>query len=502
MDESVRLIGRSDELRRARGRLAAAAHGDGAVVAVVAEAGMGKTALLEAAVAEARADGWTVLSARGAQLEGQLAFGVVVRLLGRAAREAGVLDDAPEAARRLLDPRGGTVADDDPFATLNALFWVCLTLADRGPLLLVVDDAHWADEASLRALAFVRERLDGLRVGIALGLRPTGPALLNTLADDPRTERIAVGRLTRDDARRLVAERAPGASDAQVDAAVAATGGHPYYVVALADELAASPAIAPDAVATLAPEGVVRRVLDRATAAGPDAVEVARSVAVLGADAEIRHVAAHTGLPSERVLAAVDALVAAHVLGSGRPLELAHAIVGAALLADLPPGRRAAAHRRAAEVLRAAGAPPARAAQHLLATEPLGDPAVVEALLAGAAAATGPGDRETQAALLERALAEPPPDARRADVLAALGTAERHLMRPSAGERLEAAIALTDDLEQRVLLQFELVAVAELEGRMADAVDGLEAGLAQLDAIGADPETRALLAANAAAGRM
>ncbi|RKQ91209.1 regulatory LuxR family protein [Solirubrobacter pauli] len=502
MDPSSRIFGRSAELRRARERLAAAARGDGAVLAVVAEAGIGKTALLEAVVGEARERGWTVLSARGARLEGQLAFGVIVRLLARAARDAGVLEEAPEAARRLLDPRGGTVPDDDPFATLNAVFWVCLALADRGPLLLVVDDAHWADDASLRALAFVRERLDGLPVAVALGLRPGGAPVLGALADDARTERLALAPLGPAEGRRLVAQLAPQATDAQVDAALAATGGHPYYLVALADELAAVPSVAPEAVATLAPDGVVRLVLDRVTAAGEDAVAVARSVAVLGADAEVRHVAAHTGLSADAVTTAADALTAAHVLGPGRPLELAHAIVGAALLADLPAGQRAASHRRAAEVLRAAGAPPARAAQHLLATDPLGDPDVVEALLAGAAAARGPGDRETQVALLERALAEPPGDRRRVEVLTRLGIAERHLMRPGAREHLEAARALTTEPEAQVNLLFELAAVAELEGRMAEAIEWLEAGLARLDSDGADREARAVLAANAAASRL
>lgn len=499
---STTVVGRSAELGLAHARLESASAGDGAVLAVVAEAGMGKTSLIEAITADAAAAGWTVLAARGARLEEQLAFGVIVRLLGRAAREAGVLDGAPEAARRLLDPRGAAASEEDPFATLNAIFWVTLALADAGPLLLVVDDAHWADEASLRALAFLRERLDGLRVAIVLGLRPGGSQLLEGIAADPRTERIALAPLDEKAGNALVLARAPGATAEQIRAARAATGGHPYYLVALADELADRPKTPPEAVATLAPDGVVRLVLDRVAAAGEDAVAVARSVAVLGPDAEIRHVAAHADLTADAVTTAADALVAAHVLTPSRPLQLTHAIVGAALLADLPPGQRSAAHRRAADLLTAVGTPPARAVQHLLATDPLGDASVVEALIAAASSVSGPGDRETQAVLLERALAEPPPPERRVEVLTALGIAERHLMRPTAGERLEAARALTTDPEAQVGLSFELAAVAELQGRMIDAVDGIEAGLAELDAIGADAETRALLAGNAAVGRL
>ena len=506
MDAPARLpatvVGRSAEADRASVRLASAAAGDGAVLAFVAEAGMGKTALVERVSEVARHDGWHVVAARGASLEGQLAFGVIQRLLGRAARDAGVLDEAPEAARQLLDPRSGPVSSDDPFATLNAIFWVAIALSDRGPLLLVVDDAHWADEASLRALAFIRERLDGLRIAIVLGLRPGGPALLDTIVTDERTEQIPLAPLDAEASRALVTSRAPAATEAQIRAAQEATGGHPYYVVALADELADRPDTPPEAVATLAPEGVVRLVLDRVAAAGDDAVAVARSVAVLGADAEIRHVAAHTGLPVDAVTAAADALVAAHVLTPSRPFELTHAIVGAALIADLPPGQRSVAHRHAADVLVAGGASRARAVQHLLATDPLGDPQVVDDLLAAASTVTGPGDRETQAGLLERALAEPPPSDRLAEVLTALGIAERHLMRPTAAARLEAARDLTIDPEAQVALSFELAAVAELQGQMPAAVERIEAGLAQLDAIGADAETRALLAANAAAGRL
>jgi DNA-binding CsgD family transcriptional regulator len=165
---------------------------------------------------------------------------------------------------------------------------------------------------------------------------------------------------------------------------------------------------------------------------------------------------------------------------------------------------QALARRRAAQILIDDGAAPQRVALQLLATEPAGEAWVVEALERGAAATRGPGGRETAVALLRRALAEPPPAARRRELLAALGSAERHVMAPEAAAHLEAALAATEDEDARVTLTVELAAAREQQGRSGDALALLEQALLRQDASGAEAASAsaALLEAQIAAGRL
>jgi hypothetical protein len=251
------LVERDAEMDAADALLSAARAGSGALLAVSGHAGLGKTAFLDALSARAEGRGFRVLRARGAELEMQLAFGVVGRLLGRAARDEGVLDDAPEAARALLQIRStGTPEEgEEPFAALNGLYWVCAALADAMPLALLIDDANWADDASLRFVAFLRERLEDLPVVVALGLSPGAGGALGPLLDDPRTVHVRLRPLGRRQGLAVVRSHAPAATDAQAEAVFAATDGHPFYLVALADELAGTPDAAPDRIAALAPEG-------------------------------------------------------------------------------------------------------------------------------------------------------------------------------------------------------------------------------------------------------
>ena len=115
------------------------------------------------------------MRARGAELEREFAFGVVRQLVepalaGSPDRErARLLDGPPGVAARLLDlpglaDRAGPVAPDPSFAVLHGLYWLCANMAAERPLALVVDDAHWADRASLRFLAFLLPRLAELPV--------------------------------------------------------------------------------------------------------------------------------------------------------------------------------------------------------------------------------------------------------------------------------------------------------------------------------------------------
>ena len=127
--------------------------------------------------------GHEVLRARGSELEAGFAFGVVRqlferRLAGAEESERDALLAGPAGAVRplLLGELAETSAFDTSFAVLHGLYWLTVNLADRRPLLIAVDDAHWADEPSLRWLAYLAPRLEGVAVALLVALRPAEPA--------------------------------------------------------------------------------------------------------------------------------------------------------------------------------------------------------------------------------------------------------------------------------------------------------------------------------------
>ena len=198
------LLDRDRELLRLRARLDAAAAGEGALVLVEGQPGLGKTSLLRAAAREAEMHGVEVARARGAVLERDWPFGVVRQLLEPAVRGRSEEDCAAlfwGAARLaagvvLGDPAVESVAMDPTSGTLHGLYWLCANLAAEGPLLLAVDDAQWADAASLRFLGMLARRLDALPILAVLAQRPGPPAPLAELGGDPQVERLALQPLT------------------------------------------------------------------------------------------------------------------------------------------------------------------------------------------------------------------------------------------------------------------------------------------------------------------
>ena len=155
----------------------------GGVLLIEGQAGIGKTSLVETACSRAGELGHEVVRARGLELESGFALGVVRQLFERrlaAAREserAALLAGPAAAVRPLLSgevsapPAGGS-----SFAVLHGLYWLVVNLAASGPVLIAVDDAHWADEPSLRWLAYLAPRLEGLAAGMLLSMRRGDPA--------------------------------------------------------------------------------------------------------------------------------------------------------------------------------------------------------------------------------------------------------------------------------------------------------------------------------------
>jgi hypothetical protein len=155
----------------------------GGALVIEGGAGIGKTALAAAAAAAARQRGWRVLRGCGSELESGFAFGVVRQLLERMLAEAGpeqraglLAGPAQPVAGLLAGPAGELAAQDASFAIRHGLYWLIVHLAAGQPVLIIVDDAHWADEPSLRWLAYLATRLDGLGAALLVALRPAEAA--------------------------------------------------------------------------------------------------------------------------------------------------------------------------------------------------------------------------------------------------------------------------------------------------------------------------------------
>jgi AAA ATPase domain len=157
----------------------------GGVLLIEGRAGVGKTSLVEAACSRAGELGHEVVRARGSELESGFAFGVIRQLFERRLAAAGegeraVLLAGPAAAVRplLSGEVSAQPAGDGSFAVLHGLYWLVVNFAASGPVLIAVDDAHWADEPSLRWLAYLAPRLDGLAAGMLVAMRQGDPAAM------------------------------------------------------------------------------------------------------------------------------------------------------------------------------------------------------------------------------------------------------------------------------------------------------------------------------------
>jgi DNA-binding CsgD family transcriptional regulator len=453
------LLDRERELDRLGARLEAASRAEGSLVIVEGLPGLGKTSLLRAATLEAQRRGFEVARARGAQLEGDWPFGVVRQLLEPALRRrsaeerSALLDGAAGLAAGVVlgESAGESAAVDATSGTLHGLYWLCANLAAAQPLLLAVDDAHWADEASLRFLGMLARRLDALPALVLLAQRPVARAALAELAADPQVERLGIEPLSPEAIRTLLGEWSVGEVDPEFAlACFAATGGNPFFLTRLAAGLQAQgiafTAEHADRITDIGPAAVGDAVGATLARLPPDAVALAEAATILGDDSDLMVAAELAGLEPHAAEAAAERLVGAGVLADARPLRFVHALVRDAVAASLSAGVRAALHARAAELLDGSDAAPDAVAAHLLATEPRGRTWVVDRLAAAARRAVARGAPQAAMTMLERALAEPPDaPSRRAGLLLDLARAASALGRPEALEHFRAAHALAAD---------------------------------------------------------
>lgn len=392
-DRLAHVVGRHREWQHLVESLERTERGPARLVLLEGEAGIGKSTLVDALRLHATGRGWR--EATGRCVEPGLAPSLwpaleIVRAL--------VADGAPgQAASNPLVKL--VVGQALPTAALTSVelvdsFVDLLDALDPGPLMVVLDDLHWADQATLDVLAVAAQRLGARPVLVVAAFRPPeqvpGTILgdaLGRLRRVPTLDAIVVSPLDVSEVAELMAQTAGAAPDTDVAEHVQTrTGGNPLFVVELArlagERGVAGPSSVPEAIRDVVRERLAR-LPDRATAE----LEIA---AVIGERFHLRTVTAASDRSADACLDALDAAIVTRILvPDGPDYRFAHALVRDAVLADITPVRLQRLHAGVADAIAATlGDGPDTAepiAHHRLAARSILDPIVVAgALVRGA----------------------------------------------------------------------------------------------------------------------
>ena len=505
--EPTALLEREHEIDRLRTALRAVGQRAGTTLVIEGAAGMGKSRLLQEARERAVGLGFTVLGARATELEQGFPYGVMLQLFERLLleadsdeRERWVAGAASLAVEMLTGASAPTPvgadrnwSDGDPgYAWQHGLYWLASNISTDSPLVLAVDDLQWCDAPSARALAFMARRLEGLPLALILASRPLDPAFAPdaaALAADPATELSAATPVDgrghqRSDRGPPVRHTSPairrrmhrGDGRQPVSARGAAQRG-------AARGLAPTASAAED-VGTIVPRGVANAVLLRVARLPQSAAGLARTLSVLGDGAQVGDAGRLAGLAGAELDAAMVGLVSAGVVEPGGTIAFTHPIARRAIYDDIPPAERERLHHTAWHRLQERRAPIRQIAAHVMQTQPAADPEATTLLRQAADDALSLGDAAGAAALLSRALEEPPAERDRAAVLLALGQARARAGMPEAVAPLMEIAEHGEDEEAIAAAAIELGGMLFFAGRAAEGGSVLRRAHERLSAAG------------------
>ena len=383
------LVGREAELSALRTDLARSRAGRSALLVIHGEPGVGKSRLLTVVADEARRSGWTVAAGRAFALETGVPYALLSDALVPLLREMeparlSLITRGSEARLAQLFPGlrslGRAGAGDAAHAAADRaeLFWtfaeVLRTMSERSPLLLLLDDLHWADASTLELLHFTARQVPQSPLLIIGSVNdaererhPTLGVTLQSLISLGALEQRRLGPLGRDDTDRLV--RAAFGIDERVSRQFSAllfgwTRGNPYFVEETLKALVESGQLHQSGGSWVGWEtsqlelpptvrDAIRQRLGRLT---PAARQVAELVAVMGARARYDVLLDVGALPEPELVRATEELGAANVLTEGgasrAPVyDFQHPLVAETLLADIALARRRLMHRTLADTL-------------------------------------------------------------------------------------------------------------------------------------------------------
>ncbi|MFJ1970152.1 ATP-binding protein [Streptomyces sp. NPDC087903] len=463
----------------------------GGLLAFAGPAGLGKTTLVTVARARASAHGFTVLSGKGGEKEQGLAFHVVRQLLQPA------LAAMDETERRdflgswygIVAAALGLEATDtahvpDPAGVRDGLDWVMTRLTMmKAPVVLLLDDLHWADAESLGWISAFASRTADLPLLIVAAYRPDDlprePTTFRTLVERNGNRTHMLERLSSEGVARIIREEiGGGAEDVFCEECWTVTGGSPFEAVELALRLGERGVtgtrrelpVMRDLAAAVKGPGLIER-LKRL---GTTTVRFAWAASVLGGSISQEIAANLAVIGSQEAAEATERLRAARILtdshGPGDDLEFVHPLIATTIYRDIPPSLRVGLHNAAAEAVRAAGFGPTAAARHLLEVPCDDRPEAVECLRAAGREYLRAGAPEAARRVLTRALREPPLPEDRAAILHELACST-FLIEPTATvSHLREALAEPGvDPDLRASIVYRLAQALAHTDRLAEA---------------------------------
>ena len=473
-------VGRRADVDRIRAGVAAATAGERRFLAVAGDAGIGKTTLTAHVAQEAHAGGATLLYGRCSE-EPLLPYEPFVDALCHlivSSSPAAVTPEAnpeldelgrwmPDLGRVVAQPHAVAAEPETRrFRMFEAMVDLLARMSRERPLVLVVDDLHWAEASTLRLLRHIGRSGRLRRVLVVLALRGTDSgdrqaleALLGDLRRDAELERIDLGGLDSGDVRDLIAASGVELEPTLAERVMEVTAGNPFFLGETLRALASSPGAHAEALPRIALSPAVKDMIARRLARlGPRGLEVLSTAAVLGPAfrLDVLEEVAPAGDPS--VLAVLEEAVTiklvSEVPGDVHAFTFEHALVREALFDSMTRIRRLRLHREIGRVLERRRdelrAPPSELAEHFFAARELGDaePAVRYETEAGVRATEALAYEEA-ARHFQRALtaldlvADPDPDpAQRCDLLLAAGEAQQRSGDADARESFAEAAAV------------------------------------------------------------
>ncbi|MFF5182039.1 ATP-binding protein [Micromonospora sp. NPDC000316] len=396
------LLGRREERETLEHVLAGAHSGRAGVLVVHGEAGIGKTALAEHACATASRSGFRVARAVGVEAEAQFAFAGLHQLCGPMLDRASALPDPQQAALGVaFGQRAG--AAPDPFLVGLAILHLLAEVAEEAPLLCLIDDAQWLDEASAQVLAFVARRVAAERLALVYAVRDSGTGDTHPFSSLPALRLEALGEK---EARALLASAFHTTLDAAVcERIVAEARGNPLALLELPRSMQLAGGFElPDAAS------IPRRIEDsfqRRSASLPVETQLLLLTAATeptGDVALLWRAAAHLGIEPEAAAPAENA----RLLEIGARVRFPHPLVRSAVYRAAKPPDRRRVHRALAAVTDPVSDPDRRAWHHAQAVLGTDERAAAE-LERSAGRARARGGLAAAAAFLQHA-AELTPD--------------------------------------------------------------------------------------------
>ncbi|MGW0705402.1 ATP-binding protein [Streptomyces sp. NPDC002643] len=479
----------------------------GRILVFTGEAGIGKTTVLTEARRIADERGCTAWYARGGETVTSVPFHVVRQLLQPALlslmddEQRDYLGDWYDIAGPALGLTNPGDSLPEPQHVRDGIVAAVSRLVRRSwPLVLLIDDAHWADQETLRWLSALTERLAEMCVLVVIARRPgeasaEGARILREVASKAEPVTTITGLSPQATAGLTRARLGDHADDAFCREVWAVTNGNPYDTVELLAKVKDSE-LSPveDSAAKLRPLNKAARgdgLVHRLEKLGVEAIRFAWAAAILHTNITVENAARLAGLTPDTAADCADRLIQARILTASDPagrqlkdgeLVFVHPLIATAVYENILPATRIAYHGVAATVVTESGRGPAAASRHLIEVHPEGNPELVEQLRAAATEHLAVGAPEAACRCLERALKEPPEDDVRVRVLYELGCATLLTSPSTTIDYLRSALAAPGlDHKERVNAIFRLSQALVHNNQLGEAVRTVETEALRLE---------------------